>query len=38
MTNESKSELAKKIESEYHKKLKELESSLAVKHKELNQN
>jgi len=36
MGNESKSELKKKIEFEYHKKLKELESSLAVKHKELN--
>ncbi len=37
MTNESKSELVKKIESEYHKKLKELESKLAAKHKKLNQ-
>lgn len=36
MTNESKSELIKKIKAEYHKKLKDLESKLATKHKELN--
>lgn len=33
----NKSELTKKIKSEYHKKLKDLESKLAAKHKELNQ-
>jgi uncharacterized coiled-coil protein SlyX len=37
MMTESKSELAKQIQSEYHKKLKDLESKLAVQHKELNQ-
>ena len=37
MANESKSELKKKIESDYHKKLKDLESLLATKHKKLNQ-
>ena len=37
MTNESKSELTKKIKADYHKKLKELESKLAAKHKKLNQ-
>jgi hypothetical protein len=35
LTNESKSELSKKIQADYHKKLKELESKLAAKHKEL---
>ncbi len=37
MVNESKAELYKKIHSEYHKKLKELESKLAALHHELNQ-
>ena len=37
MANESRSELIKQIQSEYHKKLKDLESKLAVNHKELNQ-
>jgi len=37
MVKESKSELLKKIQSDYHKKLKELESKLAVAHKELHQ-
>jgi len=37
MANDSKSELYKKIQSEYHKRLKELESKLAIKHKELTQ-
>lgn len=37
MANESKSELKKKIESEYHKKLKDLELKLAAIHKELTQ-
>jgi len=37
MTDESKSELTKKIKAEYHKKLKEIESELAAKHKKLNQ-
>jgi len=36
MTNESKAELVKQLQSEYHKKLKDLESKLAIKHKELN--
>lgn len=35
MTNNSRYELSKKIYSEYNKKLKELESKLASKHKEL---
>ncbi|MFX0075390.1 MAG: hypothetical protein ACFE96_08110 [Candidatus Hermodarchaeota archaeon] len=37
MTDKVQSELKKKIESDFHKKLKELEAKLAVKHKELNQ-
>ncbi|MFX0049367.1 MAG: hypothetical protein ACFE8G_14585 [Candidatus Hermodarchaeota archaeon] len=37
MANESKAELVKRIKSEYHKKLKELEVNLAEKHKELSQ-
>lgn len=37
MTVSSKSNLINKIQAEYHKRLKELESKLAVKHKELNQ-
>ncbi|MFW9948055.1 MAG: hypothetical protein ACFFDX_14620 [Candidatus Odinarchaeota archaeon] len=37
MVNSSKSNLIKKIHSEYNKKLKDLESKLAAKHKELNQ-
>ncbi len=37
MNDDSRSELAKQIHSEYHKKLKDLESKLAAQHKELNQ-
>lgn len=37
MVNSSKSNLIKKIQSEYNKKLKDLESKLAVKHKEMSQ-
>jgi len=37
MSNESRVDLIKQIQSDYHKKLKELESQLAIKHKELNQ-
>ena len=37
MTVSSKSNLINKIQAEYHKCLKEIESKLAVKHKELNQ-
>jgi uncharacterized protein involved in exopolysaccharide biosynthesis len=36
MTKKSKSELYKQIQSEYHKKLKDLESKLAIKRKEMN--
>ena len=35
MANESKTEIYKRIQSEYHQKLKELESNLASLHKEL---
>jgi len=35
MTNNSRYELSKKIQSEYNKKLKELEAKLASKHQEL---
>ena len=35
MVNESKAEQYKRIQSEYHQKLKELESNLASLHKEL---
>ena len=35
MANESKAEIYKRIQSEYHQKLKELESNLASLHKEL---
>jgi len=35
MTNNSRYELSRKVHSEYNKKLKELESKLASKHKEL---
>ena len=35
MTNTSRYELSRKIHSEYNKKLKEFESKLASKHKEL---
>ena len=37
MVNSSKSNLIKKIQAEYNKKLKDLESKLAVKHKEMSQ-
>ena len=37
MVKSSKSELIKIIQSEYHKKLKDLEAKLALKHKELDQ-
>lgn len=37
MVKDSKQEQAKRITSEYHKKLKELEVTLAEKHRELNQ-
>jgi len=37
MAVSSKSDLINKIQVEYHKRLKELESKLAVKHKELTQ-
>ncbi len=37
MDNSSKSNLVNKIKTEYNKKLKELESKLALKHKELKQ-
>ncbi|MFX1497913.1 MAG: hypothetical protein ACFFBH_10325 [Promethearchaeota archaeon] len=37
MVNESKAELYKKLQAEYHKNLKELESDLATLHKELHQ-
>ncbi|MFX1269095.1 MAG: hypothetical protein ACFFAK_14140 [Promethearchaeota archaeon] len=37
MKNESKAAMIKKIQLEYHQKLKELEAKLAVKHKELTQ-
>lgn len=37
MVNSSKSNLDNKIKSDYNKKLKELESKLAIKHKELKQ-
>jgi hypothetical protein len=36
MVNESKQEKVKKLTSEYHKKLKQLEVGLAEKHRELN--
>jgi len=35
MERETKTELVKQIKADYHKKLKVLESALAVKHKEL---
>lgn len=35
MTNNSRYELSRKVHSEYNKKLKEFESKLASKHKEL---
>ena len=35
MTNKSRYEISRKIHPEYNKKLKELESKLASKHKEL---
>ena len=37
MAVSSKSDLINKIQAEYHKRLKELESKLAIKHKELTQ-
>ncbi|MFW9866707.1 MAG: hypothetical protein ACFFEN_11480 [Candidatus Thorarchaeota archaeon] len=37
MVKESKSELLKKIQSDYHKNLRELESKLAAAHNELRQ-
>ncbi|MHA1104117.1 MAG: hypothetical protein ACTSPN_00085 [Promethearchaeota archaeon] len=37
MSNSSKFDLIKNIKSDYNKKLKELESKLALKNKELNQ-
>jgi len=37
MSVSSKSDLINKIKAEYHKQIKELESKLAIKHKELNQ-
>ena len=37
MGNESKPELVKRIKSEYHKNLKDLEANLAEQHKELSQ-
>jgi len=37
MVDSSKSDLVNKIKTEYNKKLKELESKLALKHKELKQ-
>jgi len=37
LVKSSKSDLIKKIQSDYNKKLKDLESKLAVKHKELSQ-
>ena len=37
MAVSSKSDLINKIQVEYHKRLKELESKLAIKHKELTQ-
>ena len=37
MTDSSKSNLINQIQAEYHKRLKELESKLTTKHKELNQ-
>ena len=37
MVNSLKSDLIKKIQAEYNKKLKDLESKLAVKHKEMSQ-
>ena len=37
MVDSSKSKLVKKIQSEYHKKLRDLEDKLALRHKELDQ-
>ncbi len=37
MKNESRAALIKKVQLEYHQKLKELEAKLATKHKELAQ-
>jgi chromosome segregation ATPase len=37
MVKESKTEIYKRIQSEYHQKLKEIESNLASLHKELHQ-
>lgn len=37
MKNETKADAIKRIQLEYHQKLKDLEAKLAAKHKELNQ-